>query len=709
MHKPFFHKHRGRPPADAGCEELPSPAERFHLVVATINAIRHQGLRHRQELGKSAMDFLGDHPDLFGSIEYEREDDATTLRQRDALLNRELARIGSALKAPKTTPLDRRIAWLGQLTGLSALDRAIAALLLRRRLWPLWSSMCERVLGQNGKWLSPGAIGSMLGVAAESVRMRLERHSPLILSGLVEDHQDDDFCASDFLERLGRIRSADSDRLAKAMLRPEGASTLDWDDFEHFRAERDLAEGLIAAAARRREGINLLLHGVPGTGKTEFARALADRLGLQAIFAGKSDTAGGEPARSERIAHLAVVRALTRRSRKHLIVIDEAEDLMLVPEGRHRANGSKLWLNHLIEGSVGPTIWIVNDLSALGEPIIRRMSAAIGFPVPPPAARERIMARHAVAAGLDLTETERHRLGKIAVPPAIAAHAVRAASLTDGTMATIQRVATGLSQALGTRLAPPSPEAARFDAALSRADHDLDDLANQLAATSGRAWSMLLEGVSGTGKSAYARHLAERLGLELIERRGSDLLSPFIGETEQNIAGAFAEAAQRSAVLLLDEADALLRDRSNAQRGWEVSMTNEMLTWMERHPGPFVVTTNLADTLDPATMRRFLFRIRFDTLDRARAEMLWERHFGDPPPHALAGISGLVPSDFALSARRIALFGSATAAQRLAMLLAETAARTGPMAPIGFLSAAASTPVAPEAGIRRLDQSRNAA
>ena len=51
-----------------------------------------------------------------------------------------------------------------------------------------------------------------------------------------------------------------------------------------------------------------------------------------------------------------------------------------------------------------------------------------------------------------------------------------------------------------------------------------------------------LSGPSGAGKSAWVRHLAALMGLPALQKRASDLLDPYVGGTEQNIAGAFAEA-----------------------------------------------------------------------------------------------------------------------------------------------------------------------
>ena len=63
-------------------------------------------------------------------------------------------------------------------------------------------------------------------------------------------------------------------------------------------------------------------------------------------------------------------------------------------------------------------------------------------------------------------------------------------------------------------------------------------------------------------------------------------MSMWVGGTERNIADAFAEARDAEAFLVFDEADSLLADRRLAERHWEVSQVNEMLTWMESHPYP---------------------------------------------------------------------------------------------------------------------------
>ncbi|MFW1806228.1 AAA family ATPase, partial [Acinetobacter baumannii] len=92
------------------------------------------------------------------------------------------------------------------------------------------------------------------------------------------------------------------------------------------------------------------------------------------------------------------------------------------------------------------------------------------------------------------------------------------------------------------------------------------------------------------GKTAFAKWLSERINRPLLIKRGSDLISAWVGETEKNLAKAFQEAEEMQAVLLLDEVDGLLQDRRQATRSWEVSQVNEFLVQMESFNGVMVAT-----------------------------------------------------------------------------------------------------------------------
>ena len=151
----------------------------------------------------------------------------------------------------------------------------------------------------------------------------------------------------------------------------------------------------------------------------------------------------------------------------------------------------------------------------------------------------------------------------------------------------------------------------------------------------------------------------------VFEKRVSDLLSKWVGETEQRIADAFAEARDAGAFLIFDEADSLLADRRSAHRSWEVSQVNEMLTWMESHPLPFACTTNFADNLDPATLRRFVFKVRLDYLAPEQVEAAFRAYFALPPPDGITDLAALTPGDFAVVRRKAGFLGKHGVADRL--------------------------------------------
>lgn len=93
--------------------------------------------------------------------------------------------------------------------------------------------------------------------------------------------------------------------------------------------------------------------------------------------------------------------------------------------------------------------------------------------------------------------------------------------------------------------------------------------------------------------------------------RISDILARYVGETEKNIKSAFENAAKEKAILLIDEADSFLHQRGdNVNRNNDLKV-NEFLIQMERYPGILFCNTNLPDSLDKATDRRFHHNQKF--------------------------------------------------------------------------------------------------
>ena len=134
--------------------------------------------------------------------------------------------------------------------------------------------------------------------------------------------------------------------------------------------------------------------------------------------------------------------------------------------------------------------------------------------------------------------------------------------------------------------------------------------------------------------------------------------SKWVGETEKNIAEAFVEAQASDSILFFDEADSLLYPRKEANRSWEKSMTNEILTQMDSYSGIVVFATNDVDGLDHAAFRRFQFKIEFLPLTsdgnikfyNSILKPLISKNniLTDKDINCIQDISNLTPGDFAI-------------------------------------------------------------
>ncbi|WP_165938367.1 ATP-binding protein [Parafrankia sp. BMG5.11] len=646
-----------------------TPIEAALFVSAWCDAVERMSPHQLRDRGKQMLEVFDEHiarPDH--QIEDEEELERPIAARYSSLLG-DLAFVYRPHRRPRAAPLDRRVEWLAQTLGLDEIERALLAILARVAVHDEWAELLTALPG-TGRKPSSGRISFLTGLRASRIEERLAPGSRLSNTGLVDNDGDGEVSASDFLTRIARSPSGPA-RLSHQLMPAAARSSLAWEDFAHIGPQREIAEKLVGSQS----GASILLYGPPGTGKTEFARLLASRANMRAVFAGLSDEAGQEPSRRGRIAHFTVLRALTRNCPTRLLVMDEADDILQLGDHDSRGRRSKLWLNRLVEEGERPTVWIINEPRLLEESIIRRMSIAIEFPRPPLPVRHRIIERHAKKTRLRLTEEDVARLASLPAAPALLASAVQGAKKIGGGGGEAWLIGEGLVTV--TKGRPPAPFRlpSAYDPTLAVADTDLEALARQLSKAPERGWSLLLSGPSGTGKSAYARHLAERLGVEIIDKRGSDLLGMYVGETEANIARAFRKASQARALLLIDEADDFLTNRRDATRGWERSMVNEMLRQMEALECPFVATTNLADQLDPATQRRFTMRIEFRALDHGRASALFRNYFGTELP-AGTGLHDQTPGDFSVVAKRAAILGERDPSILVRWLLLEAEART---------------------------------
>jgi SpoVK/Ycf46/Vps4 family AAA+-type ATPase len=504
-------------------------------------------------------------------------------------------------------------------------------------------------------------IAEVAGVRAEDVGEALRTGSRLerigLVDNLISEHNITDLAdlmkVSEKLPPVLMREYRDQAELMAVFTRPASKSRLVLEDFAFVAEEARLLSTLLRHAVARREvGVNVLLYGPPGTGKTELAKVAAQAAGLELFEVEYADRDGNSLSGRERYRSLQIAQVFLKGSAQSALLFDEVEDvfppisseaaqlLVRAEKAGTQPSGSvsgKAWVNQILESNAVPTVWITNRIEQIDPAFRRRFAYHLELKSPPPGAREALVRRALQGVEVSAPFVERLVARKSLTPAQIHTAVRFAGMVSSGNVAVhprqemealIERQLRNADQALGgrherTRSRVPDTQ---YDLELLNVECRFG-LARVVQALQARGrGSLCFHGPPGSGKTALAEYLAAQMGRPLMIRQASNLVSKFIGETEENMAAMFAEAEAENAVLLLDEADSFLQDRRGAQRTYEVTEVNEMLQGMERHQGVFICTTNLMDRVDQAALRRFTFKIRFKplSLEQRRAMFVTE-------------------------------------------------------------------------------------
>jgi transitional endoplasmic reticulum ATPase len=563
-----------------------------------------------------------------------------------------------------TELLDARLAELSTELGLSPLEAAIVQFFCDYRRHKIMEDLLDHLSASNGEERVPHndcrRISMILSADEAKVRECMRHDAPLRASGLLYVDSNNCILPMRRLQYFLNEPAGDFTNIRSYLFGSVQTASLTMQDFAHLGEDLQQVRSILKGAlSEKASGVLVILYGPPGTGKTELAKTLAESLGAPLYSIGETDSEGNEPTRSERLAELCLAQKLGLNADTALFLLDEAEDLFgqdidfFGMVSRRAQNGSRNFLHRTLEKGPKPVIMTANSLSAFGEAVLRRATCCIEVKVPPPSVRAEIWKAAAVQMNVALPETEIARMGRhLPASPALAKSAMRAAHFAGGDSKTALWAISGVLKAMKHGVdSDMNAPAEIYDPNLIAADVDLARITESLTTRGkSKSFSLLLHGVSGSGKSAYARHLAERMGLCVLQKRASDLLGMYVGQTEKAIAEAFTEAADTEAFLLFDEIDSLLADRRSANRTWEVSQVNELLTWMEpaRLKVPFCATTNLVENLDTASLRRFTFKVGFSWLRQDQVELAFKQILGCEPPRSVGHLISLCPADFTL-------------------------------------------------------------
>lgn len=619
-------------------------------------------------------------------------------RQRDA--QREVCAHHERLEAaevefPTGCPLESNLAWLAGRLGLSEVDVKILRFVILADDCEALSIVLNR-MGSLSLHTIQRMLAETLELPIEAVADALRPDGKLGTCGIVTVDLE---CGSVFLEKLELLRRL-PDQLFNShsdpmfMLRervvPGCPAKLSQSHYAYIRDDFALIQNYLTAV-RSRVGVNILIYGPPGTGKTELVRALS-RQTMRTLYEVATQENDATPLTGQqRLKAYRLAQNMLCNESDAVILFDEIEDVFNNAESakspQHRnAAGKKAWMNQLLENNPVPTFWLSNAISVIDNSILRRFDLVLHLGYPGRQARADIMRQYFQSQNVSdqwiasITECEN-------LAPAVIERTARVtACLGPGTDIedAATRIMRGTLGAMDLRLPSRPSKAAGIPYRLDcmNTDTPIASLAERLAAAGqGR---ICLYGPSGTGKTAFGHFLAHQLGKRLLVKRASDLLSPLVGMAEKHMAEMFSEAIEDDAVLLLDEADSFLQDRSRARQSWEITQVNEMLTQLESFEGIFIASTNHMECLDRATLRRFDLKVRLDWLRPDQVSTLLDILLENLSLRAnpdererISQLPCLAPGDFANIRRQSLLRSFANVAEIHDALLAESSMKSG--------------------------------
>lgn len=559
-------------------------------------------------------------------------------------------------------------------------------------------------------------LASVLQTSPTKIQKLLMADMPLRKFDFIDDrHRSGEFELESFTERLMQ-EPFSKQEMMKRIARIYPKSTLEIADFSYMKSDLDM----LLNYCKNAKNPSVFLYGRAGVGKNEIAALIAKELNRELWEIHNIDTQG--VMREDRLEQFIRAQAMLKAD-KSVILLDECEEFFPSLSPKYNEDKpSKNTLNKMLESVKIPSIFLSNSAN-IDPAFLRRFDIVLEIHAPPKEKKQAMIEKALKSQRIRLDSRIISQICESSLSQGVLLQACKVAktlakhklySLKNcektpkSTAANSHIITQSLIQVLNEHLklqgqkliATSKPKSLPYNMSLIHASVDMKALCERIKSVCGakdanvdssssgqdstQGVRILAYGMAGSGKSEFAKALAKELDKPIILKKASDLLSMWVGGSEKNIAKAFREAEQRGAILVLDEVDSFLQDRSGASVSWEISQVNEMLTQMESFAGIFIATTNFMDNLDRASIRRFDMKIEFKPLDFARLQKafgLYAKHLGIGDyatflestfgKRELEKLENICFGDFALIARGVAFAPLESAEQLLEKLQEE--------------------------------------
>jgi hypothetical protein len=228
-------------------------------------------------------------------------------------------------------------------------------------------------------------VSKLLGISVNELKLALSEKSMIVQMQLTNPIENPVFASfmdhlsmpESISERIKKCNSVENNVLS-GLLGLSTPTELDLSDFSFMGEILDLLSACIKdASCCDGRPFNVLLVGLPGTGKTELAKALAASVDASLYEVPVVNKEKPEQVVSYRLAEYVRMGTMLNGARKEHILFDEVEDVLEISDSRDK---QKAWINTILERRNTTTYWVCNTIQRFDSSFLRRFDYVVRMP-----------------------------------------------------------------------------------------------------------------------------------------------------------------------------------------------------------------------------------------------------------------------------------------------------------------------------------------
>lgn len=316
-----------------------------------------------------------------------KEEDIQNLKNRLEIL--EKSQISCELK-----DLEHNLNLLQENLGLNSTERDILRFVAIMYNYEVISNACS-LLGDLNNIQATKAISKILNLRFGDVQKAFRKDGIFAKTSIIKLENNVhnlkykiDVINNNFMCDLF-VKCESMDEIFESAIKPCSKTNLTTKNYPHIKEDvKILLSFLKNAVSKKQKGVNVLLYGSAGTGKTELSKVIASELNLK-LYEVAYDDEYGYATEDRRLRSYCLAQNVLSAG-SNLLMYDEAEDIFNTNNDEKRQYG-KAFINRSLETNEVPTIWITNNIYCMDEAVVRRFNLAIEIGIPTEDVREKII------------------------------------------------------------------------------------------------------------------------------------------------------------------------------------------------------------------------------------------------------------------------------------------------------------------------------